>query len=94
MKTCVICGKEFTPCNRVQKTCSKACSRELGRRSVREYRRQKPVSDVPLNSLAARRLNGEILCMWCGKEFTTKNPLDKFCCDDHAQKFFAQLLNH
>ena len=98
---CVICGKEFAPRNCVQKTCSKACSRELGRRRSlkRHYdgnsiRHQKPVvCVVPKNTLAIRRLNGESLCMWCGKEFATKNPLQKFCCDEHGQQFYGQLFN-
>ena len=98
--TCVICGKEFAPRNSVQKACSKACSRELNRRRClnRHYddnsiRHRKPVGCVPKNTLAIRRLNGESLCMWCGNEFVTESKTERFCCDEHKQRFYCQLFS-
>ena len=90
IKNCVRCGKEFETTNNKQKYCSPKC--------CAIYHRKKKRKDTSLehvafkNEIAIRRLNGEILCMWCGEEFDGKQN-QRFCCDEHATLFYEKLFD-
>lgn len=70
-RKCVICGG-WLPygANRRFKTCSRSCSYELNKRSVREFyqnnRKFKP--------------DGPVKCAYCGKEFLQNRRAQRFCC--------------
>ena len=73
--------------------------RELRRKCRRDKKiavkieKPKPILDPAFkDNIPVRRLNGEILCMWCGHEFDGKHN-QRFCCDEHATLFYDQLFN-
>lgn len=62
-RVCVICERRFMPKNQVQKTCSKACSREMFNIRRKEWRRKRKTE----------RENTTAICPVCGDKFTMRH---------------------
>lgn len=60
---------------------------------IQKFVRPESTAVDPLN-IPLRRLNGENLCMWCGYEFEPVQKNQRFCCDEHAARFYAKLFNN
>ena len=103
IKVCEHCGKEFETNRSYQKFCSYKCKQQNFYERQRKYQRgqklavkiekPKPILDPAFkDNIPVRRLNGEILCMWCGHEFDGKHN-QHFCCDKHATLFYEKLFD-
>lgn len=70
---CKICGKEFTPIQRLsggyQKTCSPECCKENARRITREYATNPYVKKIRRKKYLERTKN-KTVCKICGKPTT------------------------
>ena len=81
IKTCVICGKNFTPPRNVEhckKTCSLECSIELAKRNKKRY-------------LAAKYPMMIKVCVTCGKEFQTRSN-HKINCSPECSEQYQRTL--
>lgn len=77
VKTCIICGTEYTPNWRTktrQKYCSNECYMIAQRKRDKQKREAKKVYDF---------------CKWCKKKFLMKSPQQKFDSDKCRIRFLA-----
>lgn len=65
-RTCTVCGKTFTPVNKVQLTCSKECSYKRNNSRVRP-------------STYEKRTYEPRVCVQCGKTFTPARKDSRYC---------------
>ena len=72
-RECEVCGIVFQPHLKSQKICSKACQKTHNDRRIRKYQIRKAAEKKKART-ALRP------CECCGKDFTTSDSRQKFCC--------------
>lgn len=75
-KKCEECGKLFMPKTSQQVTCSEACRKIRARRAAREWAatHKQERKRTPREPKTYKKV-----CEVCGKEYTCKNPRQKYC---------------
>jgi predicted nucleic acid-binding Zn ribbon protein len=73
---CRVCSKEFIPNGLRTKTCSTDCSKEYARRAKRAYYN---LNKQEINSKRRKNIIGSTRTCVCGKKFTVKAGVQKYC---------------
>lgn len=73
-KKCVECGKTFMPRTSQQVTCGKDCRKIRAKKAARKWQAEHKKEPAPKEKKTYQKI-----CLICHKEYTCKNPRQKYC---------------
>lgn len=76
---CEICGKEFYPYNRLQKSCSEECRAQLKARKSKRYKVKNPDKIREYNHAKYQKRKAANLCVTCRKPLTAEDAGHAHC---------------